>query len=390
LTAAFAKLHAIITSQPATAANGAPFPKAPIKVPKPLAQEPQPLPVAAIEAREQLLARSKAHARARRDKKAERLAELLEGATGPTEFYVLGSHQDTPCVTVRLTAPTPKREGPDWAACRAEAVIAELEARGYFLTAGAKLVYRELHRIGVGYCQQQQYGMIPSTTTFHLPQILFAVLVEYTPRHLRRAILVELEAAELIDCGAQASRVDGVNKWNGSLWCVKLLPGNVTPHIRAEEWQHEWRDFQGDLKAGRTAKKAMSYLQDQRAGFQEIYTACLSWAVNPGGIETPLLIDRTCADAVQDVVYALPSLADVEKKSEVIGRMASTLAAAFNDQHSRRWYCSLMWAALEAEKEGRGGLAALANAIQRVLVDRVEWAELRNPAALLAARLAAA
>jgi len=80
----------------------------------------------------------------------------------------------------------------------------------------------------------------------------------------------------------------------------------------------------------------------------------------------------------------------LEKKSELVGKMASTLAAAFNDQHSRRWYCSLIWHALDAEREGRGGLSALANAIQRVLIDRKEWAELRNPAALLAARLSAA
>ena len=353
-------------------------------------QEPQPLPVAAEEARAQLRARSKAHTRARRAKQAERLAELLEGLPEAEPFPAPGSHEKAPRVTVRLTPPAPKREGPDWAACRAEAVLADLEARGFCLSAGARLVYRELHRLGVGYCQQKQYGMIPTTATFHLPQVLLAVLVEYTPRHLRRTILGELERAELIDCGAQASKVDGVNKWNGSLWCVKLLPGNVTPYIRPEEWQHQWRDFQGDLKAGRTAKKAMSYLKDQERTLEEVYLLCLGWAVNPGQINLPLPLDGTCADDVQDVIYTLPSLADVAKKSETVGRMASTLAAAFNDQHSRRWYCSLIWHALDAEREGRGGLVALANAIQRVLVDRKEWAELRNPAALLAARLSAA
>jgi len=353
-------------------------------------QEPQPLPVAAEEARKQLLTRSKAHAQARRTKQVERLAELLEAPTDTAEFYVPSSHPQTPRVTVRLTPPAPKREGPDWAACHAEAVLADLEARGFFLSAGAKLVYRELHRLGVGYCQEQRYGMIPTTVTFHLPQVLLGVLVEYTPRHLRRSILNELEAAELIDCGAQASRVDGVNKWNGSLWCVKLLPGTVTPFLRAEDWEHQWRDFQRDLKAGRTAKKLMSYLESEKAKLEEIFRACLCWAVNPGEIEHPLILDRTCEEAVQDVVYALPSLAELEKKAEAVGKLASALAAGFHDQHSRRWYCSLIWAALKAEKEGRGGLNALANAIQRVFVDQREWAELRNPAALLAARLSAA
>jgi len=67
--------------------------------------------------------------------------------------------------------------------------------------------------------------------------------------------------------------------------------------------------------------------------------------------------------------------------------LGAALARQLHDQHSRRWYCRLIWDAYAASVEGRAGLQQLAAQLARLDADRREWGGLRNPAALLVARL---
>ena len=85
----------------------------------------------------------------------------------------------------------------------------------------------------------------------------------------------------------------------------------------------------------------------------------------------------------------LPMLAAAHpsKRPGLVGLIASTLARALDDQHSRRWYCRAIWNAWTAEVEGRAGLQVLAAQLARLDADRREWAGLRRPGALLASRL---
>lgn len=97
-------------------------------------------------------------------------------------------------------------------------------------------------------------------------------------------------------------------------------------------------------------------------------------------------------NGVQDVVYLLPTLAaaHASKRAALVGIMAATIARDLGDHKSRNYFCKIIWQAWQDELEGRSGLQHLAAQLQRLEVDRREWKELRNPAALLAARLRAA
>jgi hypothetical protein len=187
--------------------------------------------------------------------------------------------------------------------------------------------------------------------------------------------------------------------WDGFLWAVKVSPGEHQPRIRREEWKHRWRDFAGDIEAGRTVKalfEEMSALHPKQRK-EAVDAALKTCAVSPYNLKAPVVCSADISgsaglDGVQDVrelSYRLGELVNLptEKRAEGVGRMASALASALDDLHSRRWYCSLLWQGLQAEQEGRGGLGVLAAALARLQVDRCEWSELRNPAALLAFRL---
>jgi hypothetical protein len=187
--------------------------------------------------------------------------------------------------------------------------------------------------------------------------------------------------------------------WDGYLWAIKVSPGEYQPRIRREEWKYQWRDFAGDIDAGRTVKALvdqMSALHPEEVE-KAVETALKDWAVNPENLSSPVvcrgdIFGGTDLEARQDVknlAYRLSELAHLnsDKRSEAVGRLASALAQAMDDTHSRRWYCSLIWAALVAEWEGRAGLSILASALIRVQVDQNEYSGLRNPAALLNSRL---
>lgn len=121
----------------------------------------------------------------------------------------------------------------------------------------------------------------------------------------------------------------------------------------------------------------------------EWYQVLLQWAVTPGSTRSNP-VNSVDAYTVLDVVYALPSVAAAhpEHRPGIIGQLAAALARALGDGHSRRWYAALIWRAWRQERENRPGLQPLAAALTRLEADRKEWAGLRNPGAVLAARLA--
>jgi len=62
------------------------------------------------------------------------------------------------------------------------------------------------------------------------------------------------------------------------------------------------------------------------------------------------------------------------------------MARAFNDRHSRRFYCGVLWKAVRSGSYGIGQLQAI---LSRLGVDRQEWPGLRRLAALFNSRLPA-
>lgn len=224
--------------------------------------------------------------------------------------------------------------------------------------------------------------------------------------------------------GEQITAIDGM------LYAVRLAPGH-TARLRYEDYKKQYRNLDADRAAGRTAynaiknalrraKEAQEAAQNPNAvldgekntaGSQdltgrvqaELREQLRRWAVIPGNItlENPLNTDPAVfspeevaarLNGVQDVVYLLPTLADAHhsKRAALVGIMAATIAKDLGDAKSRNYFCKIIWQAWQDELEGRSGLQHLAAQLQRLEVDRREWKELRNPAALLAARLRAA
>ena len=306
---------------------------------------------------------------------------------------VITRHKAAPAPLVRVRAEsTPKRlEAPSWASC---ADVVRLAA----LSKGAGRVFSVLHAISCDVARARGYAARPDTVAVHLPASLLALGVGYSTRHLRR-LLPELERAGLIACGAHASKVRDMSLWDGYLWSVKVGTGEAVPHLRREDWKHQWRSFAEDIDAGRTVKallEQMSALHPEQRK-DAVQDALKGWALTPGNLNSPLLCSADTdsgggLDAVQDVrevAYRLSELVHVhpDRRAQLVGLFGSALARCLDDSHSRRWWCLILWQALRAEAEGRGGIGALAAALTRLEADRGEWVGLRNPAAVLAARL---
>ncbi len=358
-------------------------------------QDAAVLPEIAQDARRRLAQQARESREQRRADQRARLHQLLTAATDEAapDFVVPANLQESrqrASGSVQISLPRPVVDGPAWGELSAEAVL----ARAPHVSRGARKLFQVLHYIAVGTCQDRRYRVIPSSSAFHLPQILVAAVLKYTPRHIRR-LANELEKAGLIDCGAHASNVqtrEGKYRhlWDGSIWAVKLRPSNCNAYLAPEDWRHEWRDFQADLKAGRTAEKLMSYLktcQDLERQFHLVK----QWAVNPNLKFTSLSLERTFQaeqkKSVQDTVYSLPLLGELSgpRLAEAIGNAAATISHALGDGHSRRFWCGLLWAATRND-----ALKGFSAQLLRLFADVGESAELRNPGALFAARLRSA
>ncbi len=353
------------------------------------------LPEIAQDARRRLAQQARDNRETRRADERARLHQLLSAPTDEAapDFVPPASLQEGRQQSgsrVQVTLPRPMVAGPAWGELSADAV---LDAAPW-VSKGARLVFYVLHLIAVATAQDRRYRVIPSSSAFHLPQLLLATVTKYTTRHLRR-LTGELEKAGLIDCGAHASRIqtklgDHRHMWDGSIWAVKLRPSNCDAYLAPEDWQHEWRDFQADLMSGRTAEKLMSYLNTCE-GLARQEHVLKTWAVNPNAKMTSLCLERTFQAeqkmTLQDTVYALPLIGELSdlKRAGAIGNAASMISHALGDSHSRRFWCGLLWAATR-----NGSLEAFSAQLLRLLADVQESSELRNPGALFAARLRSA
>lgn len=198
----------------------------------------------------------------------------------------------------------------------------------------------------------------------------------------------------------------------GTLYAVRLQPG-VIPRLTYGDLHHPHRLLDRDRRHGWTAhnyvhalkklrqddEKFMSESIDSPVERGEVVQALKTWAVTPGGggkIKlTPVIpidpdiIPETGLDAVQDVIYDLPLIAeeqDSRRRCLLIHRAAHSLAAAYDDRQSVSYYAGLIWQALGYERNGRAGLQALAAQLARLVIDCREWNDLRNPGALFVSR----
>jgi hypothetical protein len=172
------------------------------------------------------------------------------------------------------------------------------------------------------------------------------------------------------------------------LYAVSLKAGHRA-HLAHDDLSHSWRDLDADRAAGNTAWKMLTgSVPKDRAGWLE---ALCNWSVTPGSAETPSLspdpVNRP--GTLREAVYALPLIATAhsEKRAALVGMIASALASALDDTHSRRFWCKALWKAWRADLEGRAGLQVFGAQLARLEADLKEWPTLKRPAALLVSRI---
>jgi len=308
--------------------------------------------------------------------------------------------------------PEPVPEVLDLAELLDLAVLCPKRGRGA-RTEGAGRLARLLDELGRHVFKTRAYQLTPGQIVFHTSQELLAEALGVDVATVRRWTR-RLETLGYCDSRPHYSDMsrngETVAAVDGTLYAVRLQPGQHA-HLGYDDLCHQWRDLDADRKAGRTAWALLKAVREEKQkarleGKKKLRGSASSteggvwvqtlkdWAVTPGTANIPLVDDPRNfppeeARTVQDVVYALPLVLDAHptKRAALVGMLGSALARQLHDQHSRRWYCRLIWDAYAASVEGRAGLQQLAAQLARLDADRREWGGLRNPAALLVARL---
>jgi hypothetical protein len=306
----------------------------------------------------------------------------IQGTTS-TPAPITARPIEPPIPIIRLSSPAPAPAAPLRPPCAPLGTLADLDQ----LHPGPRRLLELLHDVAVSAMAARAYPVVPSQVTIHQPQELIARALGC---HL---VTVWRWAQELVTAGLIAARghytsSKGSTRIDGTLYAVSLQAGHLA-HLTHDDLVHEYRDLDADRAAGRTAWKALqgSDPRDRGAWFQMLQ----NWAVTPGSISDSPLISDHCRvpDTLQDAAYALPLLASAHpsKRPGLVGMLASTIAHALRDQHSRRFWCKVIWNAWTDEIEGRAGLQVLAAQLARLDADRREWTNLRRPSALLVSRL---
>ncbi len=286
----------------------------------------------------------------------------------------------SPAVRPPRPAPAPLRPS-----CAPLGTITDLDE----LRPGPRRLLELLHQVAVSTVTARAYPVSPSQVTIHQPQELMARALGC------HVVTVWRWAQDLIGAGLIAARAHfttskGSTRADGTLYAVTLKAGHRA-HLAHDDLTHSWRDLDGDRAAGRTAWKALqgSETRDRGAWLK----ALQSWAVAPGSVHDDPLLPDHCRPpgTLQDAAHALPLVATAhpDKRPALVGVIASTIARALSDQHSRRFWCGAIWNAWTAEVEGRAGLQVLAAQLARLDADVREWPTLKRPAALLVSRLRA-
>lgn len=353
LAALFAQLHTAIISKPAPASNGAPEPTT----------APPELPVLPV--------------------RADEPPPAPEASSWPTE-----SPAQLSAAEYQANPPKPR--------VLASYPTAEEVRRGLQMSKGARRFHDLLHDYATAAGRERGYTVTPRQVVIHLPAVSAAGVLDYHPDHLTR-LGRELERLGLLDCGGHAQRVRGRSMYDGTLWAVLMVPGGEAPRIRAEEWRHNWRPtFEADVEGKTGAAREMSELRQAGADEEQKYQAARARAVNPGVvgyIHPPLPSSDNCSHAsLKAVVEGLSQLWHLHpsKRPRAVGLLASQIARALSEPERRRYWCRVIWQALKAQGEMRGGLQTLGAQLSRLEADLREGAPWRNPGAVLAARLKAA
>jgi hypothetical protein len=256
------------------------------------------------------------------------------------------------------------------------------------LKAGPRALFELLFEVAQQTAHHRKQGNV-SQTVIHQPGEILAAALGVS-RVTMYKYLHTLKEAGLLAFKGHVGNWYGLARRTGTVFAVSMRAG-YRAQLYFHDLKHEWRDLTADTQQEKTAWGFLKGLQSHPERETASRTALKAWALFPGQTHIdPLKID--CKDSlgtVLDVVYALPSVSEAHptKRAALVGVLGAALASLLGDQHSRRYWCRVIWDAWRDEIEGRSGLQLLQAQLSRLEADRREWRELRNPAALFAARL---
>lgn len=302
----------------------------------------------------------------------------------PQQTHAKSAARAAELPSLRPTEPPPPRvlaSYPDAATVQAARPLSKGEARLWLL----------LHRLATDTGRSRAYTATPRQIALHCPAVTIAGVLGMTDRHLRR-LAAGLERAGLLDCGGHAQQVMARNMYDGTLWAVLTLPSEEPPRLRAEDWRHNWRpDFAADVVGKKGAALEMSELLSKSAEPEEIYRAAKRRAAVQTHLNSPLWSSSDIFGPVnlRDVLDGIAALWRLHssKRPRAVGSLASQITAALFEPDRRRYWCGVIWQALNAQDVGAtGGLSALTAQFDRLAVDLREGAPWQSPGAVLAAR----
>lgn len=265
---------------------------------------------------------------------------------------------------------------------------------GLALTPGAERLHDQLHTLALHVAHTRAHERTPDAVTFHLPAVIVAALLGYSERHLYR-LADELRLVGLIDERGHVADVGKLRRYTGTLWQVALRPG-TRPRLRWWDFRHDWRpDYADEYHGERGAFRAVQDVMSEPLTLEEkqgrLLALARSWAAAPGTAKTPASggSDMRAGAGLRGVAERLPGLLHLHprQRHRAVSALAAEVAHALGEPGRFRQHCQTIYAALQADHEGRNGLQALSLALLRLAADVAEGAPWRRPGAVLAARL---
>lgn len=176
--------------------------------------------------------------------------------------------------------------------------------------------------------------------------VVFMVPLEMLALHLgvsRQTVWAwkkELEATGLIATDILYTKTkDGQQRALGTLWAVRLRPGNA--HLTRDDYLYSWRNMDLDIANGILSYKWVQAHKER--GIQPTLDTLVLWA------QGKRVVPNTKSVAVDlGLILVLPELEEA-KLPMMITLLGTYLSQVFDDHLSRRFYAGLMWSVARGE-----------------------------------------
>jgi hypothetical protein len=212
-------------------------------------------------------------------------------------------------------------------------------------------IYQTLAETALTVAEARDYSPHTTHVTFFCPTEIVAHALEMHRstlwRHLKTLGELGLVAQHDYKC-----TLNGITVNAGKLWQIKLNPNEGSPaKINHEDFKHNWRDLEGDVKSGKTAYNALHPTTQQSKELLEGKTAVnqiLTFAL-PNEVSS-LSSSMTVAENPRPKITSLESILDLRytpkaERNHMVDLTAKAIAHALQDTRdiSVKFYRKCLW-----------------------------------------------